>query len=723
MNKFIFISLSILFFCTNSLTAQKEYDVIRNNWIQFSDAPNALYQHFAGQAYAFLQEREATVEKITTLQEWQERQQFIKRTLLDLVGPFPEKTALNAKVMKTITKSDYKIEHIVYESVPGFRVTSSLFIPRQKSKKKLPAIVYCSGHAGEGYRTEVYQHVILNLVKKGFIVFAFDPVGQGERLQYQDTISGRPVIKGPVPEHSYPGAQAFISGDSQAKYMIWDGIRAVDYLLTRKEVDPDNIGITGRSGGGTQSAYIAAFDERIKAAAPECYLTNFTRLIQNIGPQDAEQNLSDAIFRGLDEPDLLLVRAPKPALMITTSRDIFNIEGAKETEKEVARIYQAYGKSDCFGRVEDDAPHASTPKNREAMYAFFQKHLNNPGSSDDEITDTLSEQDLRVTPTGQLATSLKTETIFSLNQTHTEQLLSKLQNDRQDLNSHLKRVARDAKYISGYWPPLWVDKPVFTGRFQKDGYVIEKYFLQGEGNYVTPYLLLRPDHPNQKALIYLDPSGKQMELKDGGELTWFVKNGFTVLAPDLIGLGEMGPGVFRGDSYIKGVSYNVWFASMLVGRSIVGTRASDVVRLARLLKKNNPVQEVYALAKKDLSPVLLHAAAFDTTINRVALIEPYTSYRTIVMQRYYFPGFVHSTVPAALTAYDLPDLAAGLAPRKLLIVSPTDGEGEWASPDLMEEDFSVIRSSYQSGSTGDRFVASPHKANENRYPLYEEWLK
>lgn len=723
MKKFIFIPLAVLFFCTNSLSAQIDYDVIRNNWIQFSDAPNALYKHFAGQAYAFLQEREAAIEKITTLEEWQDRQKLIKKTLSDVVGAFPERTPLNARVMRTVTKSDYKIEHIVYESVPGFLVTSSLFIPRQKTKKKLPAVIFCSGHAGIGYRTAGYQHPVLSLVKKGFIVLAFDPVGQGERLQYQDTVAGKPVIKGPVPEHSYPGAQALISGDSQARYMIWDGIRAVDYLLTRKEVDPDNIGITGRSGGGTQTAYIAAFDERIKAAAPECYLTNFTRLIQNIGPQDAEQNFTAGIFHGLDEADLLLVRAPKPALMITTSRDIFNIEGAKETEREVARIYQAYGKSDSFGRAEDDTAHASTKKNREAMYAFFQKHLNNPGSSEDEVTDTLSQQDLQVTPTGQLATSLKTETIFSLNKTHTEQLLSKLQNARQDLNSHLKRVTQEAKYLSGYWTPLWVDKPVFTGRFQKEGYVIEKYFLKGEGDYVIPYLLLKPEHSNQKAVIYLDPSGKQTELKDEGELVWFVKNGFTVLAPDLVGQGEMGPGVFHGDSYIKGVSYNVWFASMLVGRSIVGTRAADVVRLTRLLKRGYAPQEILALAKKDLCPVLLHAAAFDAPLDKIALVEPYTSYSTIALQRYYFPGFVHSLVPGALTAYDLPDLAAGFAPRKLLIVSPTDGEGDWATAGLIDRDFSVIRRNYEVNNAVERFITSPHGANENHYLLYEEWLK
>ena len=102
------------------------------------------------------------------------------------------------------------------------------------------------------------RHQILNLVKKGFIVFAFDPVDQGERLEYFDPETNKPKSGGSDPWHSYRGAQAFITGSSQVMYMMWDGIRAVDYLLTRSEVDPARIGITGRSGGGTQSAWISA---------------------------------------------------------------------------------------------------------------------------------------------------------------------------------------------------------------------------------------------------------------------------------------------------------------------------------------------------------------------------------------------------------------------------------------------------------------------------------
>jgi len=645
-----------------------ELDVIMNRWMEYTDAPNSLYHHLSGQVCELLKQRADKINAIQTLEGWQQRQKWIHGTLIEIAGPFPEKTPLNAKIVKTINKESYRIEHIIFESRPGFYVTSSLFIPAGLKKgSKAPVVIYVSGHTLDGYRG--YQHVILNLVKKGFIVFAFDPIGQGERLGYFDPETGKTIVGGIDEEHSYPGAQAFITGSSAARYFIWDGIRAVDYVLTRKEVDPARIGITGRSGGGTQSAYIAAFDERIYAAAPEGWITNFTRQFQNIGPQDAEQNLFSGIVRGIDHPDFLLVRAPKPTLMITTTGDFFSIQGARETSREVSRIFKAYGKEDNFGMVEDIGPHQSTKKNREAMYAFFQKHLNNPGSPADEETETLDPVVMQLTATGQISTSLGGETLFSLNKRESENLVNELQASRGDLVNHLPKVINDAKKLSGYREPSEINEPVFTGRAQREGYVIEKYFVNGEGDYVIPYLLMIPDSPNNKALIYLHPSGKVTiateASEEGREIEWFVRNGFTVLAPDLIGVGEMGPGVFKGDAYIDGVSHNLWYCSMHIGRSIVGIRAGDVVRLARLLKKGTAISEVYGIARKEMAPVLLHASAFDHDISRIALIEPYSSYRSIVMNRFYISAFIPSTVPGAIQAYDLPDVAANLAPRML----------------------------------------------------------
>src|SRR5262245_25203854 len=112
---------------------------------------------------------------------------------------------------------------------------------------------------------------------------------------------------------------------------------------------------------------------------------------------------------------------------------------------------------------------------------------------------------------------------------------------------------------------------------------------------------------------------------------------------------------------------------MLINRSIVGIQAADIVKLTSLLARGT--SEVYAVAIKELSPALLHAASFDTTIKHIALIEPYSSYRGLVLNHYYNTAYVHSSVPAALTAYDLPDLAASLAPRKLMIAAARDGAG------------------------------------------------
>jgi Acetyl xylan esterase (AXE1) len=725
----VILALSLMILLTiSNVNAQesinKELDVINNNWLQYSDAPNSLYHYLSGQAFEMLYRRDQKISGINTLAEWQKRQLWIKEALIDVVGPFPEKTPLNAKITQVVYKDDFRVEHIVFESQPGFYVTSSLFIPvGLKKRSKAPVVIYCSGHTVEGYRSEVYQHVILNLVKKGFIVFAFDPVGQGERIEYYDPQTKKSIVGGPTREHSYPGSQAFSIGSSQARYMTWDGIRAIDYLLTRKEVDPARIGITGRSGGGTQSSYIAAMDDRIYAVAPECYITNYTRLLQSIGNQDAEQNIYNGIVKGVDHADLLLVRAPKPALMITTTRDFFSIQGARETEKVVSGIYKAYGKENDFGRVEDDFPHASTLKNREAMYAFFQKHLDNPGSSLDEPVQILTPEEIQVTPTGQVSTSLKGETVFSLNLKDAEKLVSNLETARNNLANYLPEVLISAKKLSGYREPTEINEPVFTGRFQRKGYVIEKYFVKGEGDYIIPYLLMIPENAGNKAMIYLHPSGKAVEASEGGEMEWFVHNGFTVLAPDLIGVGEMGKGIFGGDANIDGVSHNLWYASILIGRSIVGIHASDVVRLTRLLKESDGISEIYGLARKEMSPVLLHAAAFDQTIKHIALIEPYSSYYSIVANHYYKSSFIPYVVPGALTSYDLPDLVATLAPRNVIIAGATDGNGKVSDVESINKDLAIIRVAYQYKNAARQLNIVPLANEEKPYSILKEWIK
>ncbi|MBD3276043.1 MAG: prolyl oligopeptidase family serine peptidase, partial [Candidatus Marinimicrobia bacterium] len=529
-------------------------------------------------------------------------------------------------------------------------------------------------------------------------------------------------VGGATSEHSYAGAQCFLTGSSLAKYMIWDGIRAVDYLLTREEVDPDRIGITGRSGGGTQSSYIAAMDDRIYASAPENYITSMEYLLKSIGPQDAEQNFYHGIANEIDHPDLLIARAPKPTLLIATTRDFFSIQGVRNTFAEVQNCYNVFEQSDNIDLAVDDFGHGSTESNREAMYAFFRKHLDNPGSADDVPVDLFSEDELQVTRTGQVATSYETETVYSLNAREAKQSSESLAGNRQHSGTHLQKVKSAAIELSGYAEPTSSRTPVFTGRFQRDGYSVEKYFIQGEGEYPIPYLVFKPGKSNGDVLLYLHPDGKLKEAGEGGEIEQYVEEGFTVIAPDLIGLGETGPGLPRGDSYISKTSYNKLFGAVLIGRSIAGIRAGDISRLilSTGLDMADANGGIILLAKGTLTPAAQHAAALNDDISKIILEEPLISYHSLAVNKRYNPDWVHSMVPGALQQYDLLDLAALISPRTLLYLNPVDHTRELLPEDLAMDTMNFTRRTYREMNASNRFEL---RWNEDAQTLTEEVLQ
>ena len=662
------------------LPAQSQDDVnLFDFWKFYTDSKNVMYKNSCNLAFKQLQEREASIAKLDTKSDYLARQEVVKDKLLKLIGPFPEKTPLNARVTGVIRKQDYTVEKVIFESIPGYYVTAALFIP-EKRIGKAPAVIYASGHTANGFRSETYQHIIINLVKKGFVVLAFDPVGQGERLQYYDEKKGKSPF-GPTVEHSYPGAQCYISGYSPTLYFIWDGIRCVDYLLTRKEVDSERIGMTGRSGGGTQTAYTAAIDDRILAAAPECFITSMEYVLKSIGPQDAEQNLVHMICEGLDHADLLEVRAPKPGLMITTTRDFFSIQGARETFSEVKQYYQALGEGEQINMVEDDDVHASTKKNREAMYAFFQKSLDNPGSPADLEVEVFEESELWVTETGQLATSVPGETLYSLNRkiVKNQNAKLKLYRSSEDFDEHMMKVGSEALRLSGFQYPERFGKALFSGRYVKEDYILEKYLVPGSGDYMLPAVLFKPlEKRNNEVVLLLDERGMEHAAHEDSLLVHsMLQKGYSVLLFDVPGIGSLGPGYLTGDAYIDNTSFNQWFAGILTNKSIVGMRAEDILRITHFIESDKGEFEIIsALASGAVGSELLHAAVFHKSIQKVGLIQPFISFADIALTREYTPAFIPSTVAGAIEKYDLPDLMAALCPRKVLIINPLSGNGD-----------------------------------------------
>ncbi|MCI0696367.1 acetylxylan esterase, partial [candidate division KSB1 bacterium] len=282
--------------------------------------PDALNQIALG----FLSEREQGIARLTTREEITARQRFIRERFLHAIGGLPERTPLNPKVTGTLKRDGYRIEKIIFESLPKFYVTANLYVP-ETGRAPYPAILMPLGHESGGKAHEAWQRLAITFVKNGFVMLLFEPVGQGERVQLYDPDLGESKVIRSTDEHTLAGTQCLLLGHSFARHVIWDAMRALDYLVSRPEVDSSRVGITGNSGGGTMTAYMSALDDRIKVAAPSCYLTNWKSLLETIGPQDAEQNLPPWLADGLDQPDFVLAFAPKPMLMLSAIRDFFPI--------------------------------------------------------------------------------------------------------------------------------------------------------------------------------------------------------------------------------------------------------------------------------------------------------------------------------------------------------------------------------------------------------------
>ena len=201
-------------------------------------------------------------------------QRKMQENLLAMLGGLPqERTPLHPRITGTIPMDGFRIEKLIYESLPGVYVTALVYVP-EDGKTTHPGILVPAGHSTNGKNH--YQGLCQRLVHHGYVVICWDPVGQGERSQFWDAKNNKSRYNLICAEHAVMGNLAYLAGTNLARWEIWDGIRAVDYLLTRPDVDPQRINITGTSGGGFQVAHIAALDRRIKAAAPSCYITRTT---------------------------------------------------------------------------------------------------------------------------------------------------------------------------------------------------------------------------------------------------------------------------------------------------------------------------------------------------------------------------------------------------------------------------------------------------------------
>lgn len=487
--------------------------------------------------------RRSRLSAVATAGDMSALQEQLRRSLLDSIGGLPrEKTPLNPKTTGIIRLAGYRIEKIIFESLPKFYVTAHLYVPETPGAPK-PAVLVSCGHTPNGKIG--YQYLCHRLAKRGYVVLCWDPVGQGERSQFWQAAESRSRYNLVCGEHAVMGNLAYLAGANLARWEIWDGIRAVDYLLTRFEVDPARISITGTSGGGFQSSHIGALDDRIKVVVPSCYISALPMRMNNRTfkdpNSDPEQDLFKMISGGVDHPGLLLLTFPRPVFVAAAVEDFFPIEGTRKTMREVEAVYRRLGHPERIGHTEGYHSHRFSPENLEAAFAFLDRFNGMPAGLPLPEEEKLDDKPLLCTQSGQVSTEFPDSRTVA-------DFVRDYWAERKGRNP----ITLASLYRGEGYPGIdkWPVRPFggyaahgrieweFLGATSVDGFPVERYLLHHSRRLSIPVLRI---HPAGKAggdtILWFNAGGKAgaSDWKDVKEL---LKNGRQVVSFDFRGQGE-----------------------------------------------------------------------------------------------------------------------------------------------------------------------------------------
>jgi cephalosporin-C deacetylase-like acetyl esterase len=644
-------------------------------------AGGMLMTHLVEQLRPHFVARRAEIKAIVTPEAFYERQQKIRSLLMQMNGPLPDRTPLNGRTIRKIQRDGYVIENVIYESRPGHHVTANLYIPEPRHGR-IPGVLIPCGHSANGKAAGPYQSIAISLAQHGLISLVYDPIGQGERIQLLDK-AGAPLAAG-TSEHTLLGVGGWLVGTGTSNYRIWDGIRSLDYLAERPEVDADRLGCTGNSGGGTMTAYLMAFDQRIKAAAPSCYMTTLERLFDTIGPQDAEQNFPGQVALGVEHADYIAARAPLPTLLCVGTQDYFDIDGAWTTFREAKGIYGLLGHGERIDLFEYNDKHGFSLPRRQAAMRFLRRWLLEKDDNPDERPMQLStDAELQCTRTGQVLGDFSYEvSAFDWNRRRAQELIPA--RTTRWKRSPQEAIA-DVQRLTGFRPVSQVPQvdrrgtiAVTTG--ENAGWTgrIDKLVLRREGEFPIPALLFVPDAAEEKrraAVVYVASDGKSADAAEGGPIARLAADGKIVLAIDVRGRGETTATRKPRDGYI-GTDRQLAMLALHSNRPLLGQRTEDVITATNWLVKRNDVDttRLELVGVGSSGPIVLHAAAFESRFNRVTIRGAISSWTDVVNEPRSRDQLTN-VVPAALVYYDLPDLVRTIGPGKVSVEQPVDPTG------------------------------------------------
>jgi dienelactone hydrolase len=597
----------------------------------------------------------------------------VRAKIQQCFGPWPEKTPLNARTTGVVERDAYKIEKVIFESRPNFPVTANLYLPKG-AKAPAPGVVGSCGHSITGKGEPAYQSYAQGLARQGYVCLIFDPIGQGERLQYV-TEELKPRRGVGVGEHLFAGNQQFLVGDFLGAWRAWDGMRALDYLLTRPEVDPQHVGITGNSGGGTMTTWLCGVEPRWTMAAPSCFVTTFRRNLENELPADTEQCPPRVLALGLDHSDFIAAMAPKPVILLGKEKDFFDARGIEEAHARLQRLYQLLGAEENTGLFIGPTPHGYTKENREAMYRWFNRATKTPEAEHEPELTIEENATLLCTPHGQVA-ELKARTVFSFTQEKAQTLARR--RGAVDGDELKQRVAEILRLPAREGVPEYrILRPASDRRYPKK--FAASYAVETEpGINALVYrldeaaLLSRPPRGAKRAILYVSHQSADAELRDEPLIAELIKAEpeSAVFTCDVRGIGDSQPDTCGPKSFLLPYGSDFFYAihSIMLDRPYAGQRTYDVLRVLDWLKANGH-EEIHLAARGWGAIPATFAALLSDQVKQVTLKNALTSYGEIAeTEEYRWP--LAAFVPGVLEKFDLPDCYRALAAKQLRQVEP-----------------------------------------------------
>lgn len=686
--------------------AQATWDVFTPEQRQDMNMRSMVTRHLHRLQKEIFAERDKEWDAVKTWEDWLKLRGRLRENFWQSVGLPPKKRCdLNPRVSTVYENKWIKVQGVIFESRKRFYMTTNLFLPKRRNGKPVPAIIRVIGHGTRGRMSGNVFKFAEQAVAKGYAVLSVDSLGQGERI-YVNNGHGS---KTPTRNHYFQGAPCTLTASNLAGYMIYDIMRAIDYLETRSEIDMSRVVMTGSSGGGTLSSYVAALEDRLFGAAPVSAVGSARTAGGNY---DSEQVLFGDTPGFFESEGRCAAVSPRPLRVISEygkeERKKQNIEAF-----EVAR--KMYGLKGVPGKLEyfpTEEPHGYGRGHQRLFFQWVTKVM--PPNPD--TPKPLKEKADYSTKSAHASKSWRAffsrelkdrETVFTLNK---KRIRLDLAFDKGVSNEHeanvrcreITNALRELMVLEGLdFKPLSVEKRA-AATFE--GYAIEKLVLETDPDVFVPALLWRPKgNARPPAVVWMLGRGKRSLVKGRWkELREILDGGVAVLMPDLRGTGESAMDTdesFMGDDCsLNGFGYRL-------GRPVIGMRVRDALccveylrsredinggRLGLIgdsLSESNPPHirqprlmtdqglEVLHRAESIAPAVALLAFAMDEGILCCATRGALGSYASICERPYFFHPLA-AFVPGVLRKCDVADICAASAPRSLLLAGSVNGHNQ-----------------------------------------------